>query len=154
MSRRGISPELRAEIERLLHQGLHNKAIAAQTGAHHVTVAKVRQTLGLPVHKSGRKSSPTLAEAFQARTEPADGGHLRWTGQINGDGVPVFVHEQRLRSAYRVAFTLRTGREASGQARPGCDFPHCVEPRHIEDQAERSRNRTDFTAIFGQVSRG
>lgn len=153
MSRRGISPELRAEIARLLLQGLDNKRVAARSGAHHTTVAKVRAELRLPVHQSGgRKSYPTLAEAFRARTAPAEGGHLRWTGSISVDGVPVFGHEQRLYSAYRIAFTLRTGRQASGQARPGCDFPHCVEPRHVEDQAERQRNRTGYAAIFGGAS--
>ena len=152
MTRRGITPELRAEIERLLHQRLDNKAVAARTGAHHTTVAKVRRELNLPVAKSGRKSYPTLAEAFRARTEPAEGGHARWKGGFNGDQVPMFVHEQRLHSAYRVAFTLRTGREASGQARPGCEFEHCVEPRHVEDQAERVRNRANLAAIFGGAS--
>ncbi|NUR04355.1 MAG: helix-turn-helix domain-containing protein [Streptomyces sp.] len=152
MTRRGISPELRAEISRLLQQGLDNKAVSARTGAHHTTVAKVRRELNLPVAKSGRKSYPTLAEAFRARTEPVAGGHVRWKGGFNGDQVPMFVHEQRLRSAYRIAFTLRTGRDPSGQARPGCDFPHCVEPRHVEDQAERNRNRDNLAAIFGGAS--
>lgn len=152
MTRRGISPELRAQIERLLQQRLDNKTVAARTGANHVTVAKVRKQLGLPVHKSGRKSYPTLAEAFRANTELVDGGHLRWTGAWHSSGVPQVTHDQRSYSAYRIAFTLRTGREASGQARPGCDFPHCVEPRHVEDQAERKRNQTDYAGIFGGAS--
>ncbi|MGC9540215.1 hypothetical protein [Streptomyces sp. UG1] len=149
MSRRTISAEKRAAIERLLHAGLHDRAIAARTGAHHTTVAKVRKALRLPVHKSGRKSYPTLAEAFRARTEPAEGGHLRWTGSLSSSGVPLVMHDGVSYSAYRVAFKLRTGREATGQARPGCEFPHCVEPRCMTDQRERERDRETFDAIFG-----
>ncbi|MFF4548640.1 hypothetical protein ACFY1J_31145 [Streptomyces sp. NPDC001406] len=152
MSRRTISPEKRAAVEQLLRDGLSDKGIARQTGAHHTTVAKVRKALRLPVHKSGRKSYPSLEEAFRARIEPVEGGHLRWIGNRVSGGNPQLMHDGKPYSAYRVAFTLRTGREATGQARPGCDYAHCVEPRHVEDQDERERNRNDYAAIFGGES--
>lgn len=149
MSGRTISSETRAAIERLLDEGESCKGVARKLGVHHVTVAKVRDARGLPVAKSGRKSYPTLAEAFRAHTEPVEGGHLRWKGSRHSSGIPQVMHDGRTYSAYRLAFRLRTGREPVGQARPGCDYDGCVAPTCVADQRERERDRKTFAGIFG-----
>lgn len=149
MRGRTISPETRAEIERLLREGRPDRAIAHQVGVHHVTVSKIHKALGLPRHPSGRKSYPTLAEAFHAHTEPVNGGHLRWTGNRAAGGTPRVMHAGHTYSAYRIAFLLRTGREPVGKALPGCDFDGCVAPVCMTDQRQRERDRAAYTGIFG-----
>ncbi|MEI5520729.1 helix-turn-helix domain-containing protein [Streptomyces brasiliscabiei] len=149
MRGRKVPDETRAAIRKLLHAGLADRAIAHQTGTHHVTVARERKALGLPRHPPGRKSYPTLADAFHAHTEPADGGHLRWTGGRSSTGVPRLTHQGREYTASRIAFTLRTGREPVGQARPSCEFAECVAPACIADKAERDRDSAAYAGIFG-----
>lgn len=147
--RQRISPETRAAIEQLLRDGLPDRAAARRLGVHHATVAKVRAALGLAPHPSGRKSYPTVEDAWRAHVEPVDGGHLRWTGGFGSFGNPQVMHHGRTYSAYRIAFRLRTGRDPVGAARPACGYPRCVEPSHIDDQAARDRDRRTYTAIFG-----
>lgn len=149
MSGRPLSAEKRAAVEQLLREGLSNKVIARRVDCHHATVGRIRKALGLPNCKPGRKTYPSLAEAFRGRTEwVADGGHLRWTGGFHEEGMPTFMHAGEKFSAYRIAFKLRTRRNPIGQAKPGCDFANCVEPTHVRDQRERDRDRDAYKAIF------
>lgn len=145
-----ISPETYTEVVTLLRQGLSNKAVVQQVDVHHVTVAKIRREQGIPRHPSGRTSYATAEDAYRARTEPAGGRHLRWTGPLNGSGSPCFMHAGRTLSAYRVAFTIHTGREPEGHVFPACDVPLCVAPECMDDTAARTRDRAALAGILGR----
>lgn len=95
----------------------------------------------------GRKAA-SLEEAFRLRTEPVDGGHLRWTGYVNRYDLPCLRHDYQEMTAYRVAFRLRTGREPVGYVRPDCELPGCV--AHVDDRPGRARTAALLVAIFGQ----
>ena len=94
-------------------------------------------------------AAASLEAAFRARAEPAAGGHLRWTGHWTKNNVPGLRYGGSFHTAYRVAFRLRTGREAAGKALPECDYPGCVEPAHVDDAPGRNQTRDTYAAIFG-----
>jgi hypothetical protein len=137
----------RAAIEELLHAGYGNKAIAQQVHVCRNRVAAVRAELGLP--KSTRRYEASSAEdLFWRRTQPADGGHLAWTGYRNGKGVPAVRTVDGMRTAYRIAFRIRWGREPVGRVKPGCGRDGCVHPEHVDDQPMRDQ----YAAIFGAAA--
>jgi hypothetical protein len=53
-----------------------------------------------------------------------------------------------MRTAYRIAFQIRHGREPVGYVKPGCEFDGCVHPDHVEDQPMRDQ----YAAIFGAAA--
>jgi hypothetical protein len=137
----------RAAIEELLHAGYGNKAIAQQVHVCRNRVAAIRAELGLP--RSRRRYVAASPEAlFQQRTQPADGGHLAWTGYRNSKGVPAVRTVDGMRTAYRIAFRIRWGREPVGYVKPGCEYDGCVHPDHVEDQPMREQ----YAAIFGTAA--
>jgi hypothetical protein len=143
--------KLRPDIVALLRQGLSDRAIGRQLRCDPKGVARTRAALGLPQVKSGPPPAP-VEDLFWARVEPVEGGHLRWTGHHNSTGVPslrVGGRSGGLRSAYRIAFTIRTGREPQGTVSSDCDHPGCVAPRHVADAAERARDRKALAALLG-----
>lgn len=140
--------KLRPDIVALLHQGLSDRAIGRQLHCDPRTVSRTRATLGIPQVRCYANPAATVEELFWERVELVEGGHLRWTG-YRGDGTPRLTHRGRLYSAYRVAFTIRTGREPVGNVLPGCDLPGCVAPRCVADAAERARDRRVLAAVLG-----
>lgn len=142
--------KIRTDIAELLRAGLPNATIAAQLRCDRARVAATRAALRLPKTPPGSKGRP-LPELLAARSEPIDGGHMRWTGYTNSSGSPVLNYQGAgPRSVPRLVFIVRHGREPVGKARSGCDYPGCVHPDHVEDQPMRERNRQTFDAIFGQ----
>lgn len=142
--------KIRDDIAELLHQGLSDREICRQVHCDPRTTARTRDALGIPRNPPGRpRSATSLEAAFRARTEPVDGGHLRWTGYLSTHGTPRFKYGKTFLTARRVAFKIRTGREPHGNALPSCDFPGCVAPDHIDDQRIRDRDRATYAAIFG-----
>lgn len=141
--------KIRSDIAALLHQDLSDTAIGQQLRVCPKTVARHRKALGLPKAKRGKKPAPTLEAAFRARVEPVAGGHLRWVGHWGKNSVPAIRYGGRFLTAYRVAFRVRTGRDAKGNALPTCDYEHCVEPTHVQDAPERTRAQDTYAAIFG-----
>lgn len=144
--------ELRPDIVDLLHTGLSDRAISRQLRCDAKTVSKTRAALGLPKARSGYRPADSVEELFQLRTEQVEGGHLRWTGHIDPNGLPRLRHGGRLHTAHRVAFRIRTGREPVGLVRTVCDVPGCVEPRHVADTAERARDRQALAAILPETT--
>ncbi|MEU0184146.1 hypothetical protein ABZ312_23590 [Streptomyces sp. NPDC006207] len=132
---------IRADIADLLERGLSNAAIARETGAAWRTVEKHRQALGVTPTSQGRRPTPPPppAEAWRALTEPADGGHLLWTGPTLPDGTPRHIDGGRAYSVRVLAFQDRTGQVPQGPVLPECEQPDCVEPRHLENQLGRDR---------------
>ncbi|MGW6454999.1 hypothetical protein ACWF94_03590 [Streptomyces sp. NPDC055078] len=123
-------------------------ALAARLGVDPTTAARARTALGIPRARGGTR--PATAEAvFHARTRRVRGGHLAWTGHRNAHGVPLIRIAGICRSAYRVAFRLRHGRDPVGKVRPGCGRPGCVAPDHLEDRPMRERTKALYAAIFG-----
>lgn len=89
----------------------------------------------------------TLEAKWQARTVPAAGGHLLWTGcsYLRIRGV--------MYKPARIAFALRTGREPVGYVLPECGLHGCVAPAHVEDQPGRQRIRAALRAVNGMAAR-
>lgn len=141
-----------AEITRLLAAGLSDNQISIQLHTDAKRARRLRASLGLPKAKSGIRPAATVENLFHARTEQLDDGHLRWTGHFNRKGTPLVRHAQKLHTAYRIAFRIRTGREPVGYAGPSCGMEHCVAPAHIDDQAARERNRTTYATLFGGLA--
>lgn len=144
----------RGDIAELLSKGLPEKHIASQLGIDRGTVRRARTALGLPAPPRGPRSKyASLRDAFRNHTESVPGGHLRWTGPLDGT-FPILTWGGRRYAARRVAFQLQRGREPIGRiTRIGaCDFPGCVEGGHLLDQVIREAHmRADaaFEVIFG-----
>lgn len=141
--------KIRTDIAELLHKGLPDRTIAQQLHCDHKTVAKARAALRLPKARRGIKPAATIEDLFRARTESVDGGHLRWTGYTDKHGTPTLRYAGRLHTAHRVAFRIRTGRDADGKAAEECGYEGCVEPSHVDDKTIRDRDRTALAAILG-----
>lgn len=143
--------QLRNDIVELLRAGASDRAIGQQLHCDPRIVSATRAALGLPKSKSGRKPAASIAELFYARTEPVDGGHLRWTGYRNDHGVPALRYSRRTYSAYATAFRIKTGRDPVGNVIPQCAYPGCVHPDHVDDRPAREHNRSAYSAIFGEA---
>jgi hypothetical protein len=94
-------------------------------------------------------STDPVRDRFQARTEPADGGHLRWTGTVTNQGVPIMSAGGRTRTARQVAFELRHGRPPVGLVTASCGLTWCMAPGHAEDRVTRT-NRRAMAALLGE----
>lgn len=144
--------KIRADIAELLRAGLPDRVIAEQLHCDAKTVSAARSALGLPRVKPGRKPAASLEDLFRARVEPADGGHLRWTGYVNPvTGCKGMRWGGSFHTATSVAFRIRTGREPVGRAQAVCGYQGCIEPTHVDDKPARDRTRTTFEAIFGDA---
>lgn len=139
--------KIRQDIADLLTAGMHVRDVAAHLHVDRRAVAATRDALGLPVHRAIRRSTP-LAEAFAARTEPTDDGHLLWTGARVGNAPGITINGRQT-TARPFAFRLGYDRDPVGYVRPGCGLSECVRPDHMEDQPMREKTRTTYTAIFG-----
>lgn len=143
---------LRQDIVDLLNQGHSNIAITRQLRCDHRTVAAHRTTLGLPPAHRGRRSATTITDAFTARTQPLDGGHLRWTGYRDSQGIAVLSYLGHNYTARRIAFRIRTGRDPVGAVKAGCSVDGCVAPQCMDDRQLRARHRETYAAVFGAVA--
>lgn len=140
--------KIRVDVADMIRAGATTTAIKAVLHVGHGTVANARKALGVPAPTlCGRPLLP-IPDLFHARTEPVDGGHLRWTGYVS-KGVPTLGRRGRPYSAYRIAFTLKHGREPIGLVRSSCDYPRCVAPDHVQDQPMRQQLDAQYAAIFG-----
>lgn len=146
-----ITPGARARITELLHAGHSDRAIGRQLHCDPRTVATIRANLGLPKSRPGIKPAATIEALFHARTQPASGGHLRWTGYTDPHRTPIFRYRGRIHSAYRVAFRIRTGRDPVGNALPTCDYDGCVQPAHVGDRVTR-HNQAAMALLGGAVA--
>jgi hypothetical protein len=141
-------PATRADIVALLAEGRSDRYIVKALHTSQPRVARFRAELGIPRPK---RTALPLEEAWKARTQQTDDGHLAWTGGLR-EGVPVFKHDGEEYSARRLAFRLANGREPEGRVKTGCGWLPCVKPEHVEDQPMRDALRTQYTAIFGAIA--
>lgn len=136
------------DLAQLINQGLSNQAIARQLHIATKTVRAARQHLGIAPSQHGHPQGLTLEQTWRQRTRPVDGGHMAWTGQHNSHGVPVLKHRGQRLSAYRIAFSIRTGRDPQGVVRPACGMQGCVAPHCMDDNATRQHNRQAMRDIL------
>lgn len=141
--------KVRADIAELLRAGHSDHEIARRLHVCERTASQTRRALRLPTHRPGAKPAASAEELFRSRTLPIGGGHLKWTGYRTNAGVPFFRWRKKGVTAYRFAFTLRHGRDPIGYAKPGCGYPQCVAPDHVEDQPMRDQLKTQMASIFG-----
>ena len=141
--------KIRDDIAALLRAGHRDNAIAKRLSICPKTVARHRAALGLPKNRPGRPVYDDLEAAFRAHTEPADGGHLLWTGTVNS-GVPSIRHQGHRHSAYLIAYRIQHDRDPEGRCRPDCGLPRCVAPGHVDDGPGRERTRSTLASIFGE----
>ncbi|MFB7845473.1 hypothetical protein ACFC34_00355 [Streptomyces sp. NPDC056053] len=132
-----------------LRNGCSNSTIIREFGVSKRFAAAARRDLGVPSYGPGRPTTSTPQGLFRDRTEQVTGGHLRWTGTVTNAGVPSVSWLGRNLSAYRIAFVMRHNRAPVGLVRPGCGYPRCVAPAHVEDQAMRDQLRAQMAGIFG-----
>jgi hypothetical protein len=139
-------------IRRLvLNERLSDKAISTRLGITRSCVTKRRTRMGLPaIHLTVPR---TLEQAWEARVQPVDGGHLIWTSSLGADGLPDLWWRRKSYEPTRIAFRIRTGRDPQGSARRNCDTPLCVAPEHVDDTAERQRVREQFRYLTGMGAR-
>ncbi|MFH9610469.1 hypothetical protein [Streptomyces sp. NPDC017448] len=143
--------KLRTDIVEMLQQGAHQQDIMRTLHVGATLVVSHREALHLPAPRRGGTPLRPIETEFHARTEHVDGGHLRWTG-YHANGVPKLGRQGGHFSAYRIAFGLLHTREPVGRVRPGCGYPRCVEPTHLEDQTIRIQLRSQMAGIFGGTS--
>lgn len=142
--------KIRADIADMIRAGATTTAIKATLHVGYGTVTNARKALGIPAPTlCGRPLLP-IPGLFHARTEPVDGGHLRWTGYVS-NGVPTLGRRGRPHSAYRIAFEIRYGRKPVGLVRSTCGYPQCVAPDHMQDRPMRDRLNAQYAAIFGDT---
>ncbi|SOE31697.1 hypothetical protein [Streptomyces sp. OK228] len=138
-------------ITRALQNGdpseLSDRALAAAHGCSEGLVARARRTLRLPGYRPGKRSCPqTLRQAFMERSREVAGGHREWRAQTTESGVPVLSWRGLHVTAGRVAFKLDTGRDAEGNVKATCTYPHCVAPGHQADRPMREALRAELPA--------
>lgn len=142
--------KIRTDIADMLRAGHTHTEIRLALHVSPLTVQRTREALKMPPPKTCRRLPGSPEEAFHASTEPVDGGHLRWTGYANSNGSPRIGHGYKTYSAYAIAFRIRHDRAPVGRPKPGCDYPGCIAPDHVEDRPMRERNRAAYDAIFGR----
>lgn len=144
--------KIRADVAELLRAGLSDHEVAARLHVCERTASAARTALGLPLHKSGPRSASSPQDSFRQRTRPVPGGHLEWTGYRTNCGTPFFRWMKQGYTAGRIAFVMQHGREPVGKALPGCGYPQCVAPDHMQDRPMRDRLDAQYAAIFGEVA--
>lgn len=89
---------------------------------------------------------PTPEAKFNALTEPLDGGHVRWTGPMDGPHA-LFKHAGQRMRPLTYAFRLHHGREPQGTVRPGCGMSHCLAGAHLDDTPARRAHRAAYAVL-------
>ncbi|MFF2612297.1 hypothetical protein [Kitasatospora sp. NPDC058046] len=148
------------KIRLLLDEGYTNAEISRRTGADAQTVARAREAGAFgpptipPAPPPRRIPAPgrTLTARWASRLQLVDGGHLVWTGTRSrrGGGSPIIKAGDRNLSAGHLSYTWATGRPPVGHVHPGCGYPGCLAPAHLEDAGDRTRTRRAVRAVLVQ----
>ena len=136
------------DVAELLDQGLNQQQVADRLGMSPSGVSRARKRLGINPHTA----PATIEDAWRAKTNPTDDGHLLWTGPRGAKGQLIVTHKGRQHSAQRVAFRIQHGRDPEGVVRITCDRDGCVHPEHTEDTATRQRNHLALRYIQGRTA--
>lgn len=136
----------RADIIALLREGHSDRYIGRTLRTNPKRVGRIRAEAELP--RAETVSTVTLNQKWATFTQPTPDGHLAWTGYLRQGTCPVLKYRGEHYTARRVAFLIAHKREPVGRVLAGCDWPPCVHPNHVEDQAMRNQ----YTQIFGEAS--
>ncbi|MER6534363.1 hypothetical protein ABT215_11230 [Streptomyces sp900105755] len=155
---------VRADVAELLAAGYGDRTIARQLAVSIGSVTRARTLLGVKAARRGIKQAGTVEDLFWRRTQPADDGHLLWTGSRTTKGTPVLKWGGRSGdsyTAYRIAYRIHHGHDPQGTCYPACEQPGCVAPSHIADSAttprparRRRRPRADEDQIVALLRAG
>ncbi|MEW2393100.1 hypothetical protein AB0933_32540 [Streptomyces venezuelae] len=126
----------REQIVEALQAGQSATSIARELRVDRARVRRIRNEVGIEVFVPVLQLR-TMEEAWAQSTKPVEGGHLAWTGLRGSSGTPVMTYREQSHSPAAIAFRIRTGRDAQGQAFAECGLRHCVAPEHVHDEAER-----------------
>lgn len=136
----------RHEIIALLQEGHSDRHIGRLLHTNPKRAAQLRRELELPA--ADRKAALTLEQTWATFTERTEEGHLAWTGYHREGTCPVLKYRGNDYTARRIAFRIAHQQEPVGRVLAGCEWPPCVDPRHVEDQQMRDQ----YTAIFGEAA--
>jgi hypothetical protein len=92
---------------------------------------------------------PTAAAKWAASTQPAEGGHLLWTGVLNRTR-PVLDFRRERHQAARLAYQIHYGRDPLGVVRVTCGVALCVAPEHLADTRTRQNERALLRLLEGR----
>ncbi|WP_138964258.1 hypothetical protein [Streptomyces sp. YIM 121038] len=137
----------RADIIAMLHDGHSARKIARSLHCAKTRVVQIRRELGLPVFVQATEPD-TAEEKWAQFVQPAEHGHLEWTGPLRAT-TPVMRHKGKHYSPAAIAFRIQHGREPKGMVFAECGRPHCVAPAHVEDEPGRLRAREQFRYLRG-----
>ena len=146
--------ELAAKHARLLElaaTGCTTQEIARELHMDRRSVRQIRNDAGLPADLKPERQPLTLEQKWATFTRSVDGAHLEWTGSrvTNPARTPILRYRGRVYSAAGVAFKIRTGRDAVGQAFAECGQHQCVAPEHVDDTTTRVRDRDALRIVLG-----
>ncbi|QJT04397.1 hypothetical protein G9272_32280 [Streptomyces asoensis] len=135
------------DIIAMLRDGYSNLRISRELRCDKVRVARLRTHLGLP---QVAIQPLTLEQKWASKTRPVDGGHLEWTGErAKATGTPLMRYKEAGYSPAGIAFEQKHGRPPQGYVKAECDYPHCVAPDHVNDEAGRQQARQRVRAERG-----
>lgn len=139
----------REQIVAALQAGHSVYRINKDLRADRARVRAIRDELGLGTYVPTR-STRTIEDKWRLFARPLDGGHMEWTGERGtAAGTPLLSFKDRHHSAAAIAFRIRTGRDPKGYVIADCGMKHCVAPEHVEDEADRARNREQLRYVLG-----
>lgn len=136
-----------SDILAMLKDGHSNQRISRELRCDKHRVARLRRQYGIP-HVVLQPL--TLEQKWATYTRPVDGGHLEWTGpRGTSSNTPVMRYKEAGYSPAAIAFEQKHGRPPQGYVKAECDYPHCVAPDHVNDEAGRRQARLQERAARG-----
>jgi hypothetical protein len=147
ITRRPPRPHPReAEIRALLAEH-SDSAITRMLRVDRAAVRRIRREAGVT---RPLVTYATVEEKWQAHTQPADGGHLEWTGEhTKTAGTPVMRFKEQSYSPAAIAYRIKHDRDPQGYVKAECGMRHCIAPDHVEDEAGRLRLREQLRYLTG-----
>ncbi|GHH30001.1 hypothetical protein [Streptomyces rubradiris] len=135
------------DILALLRDGYSNLRISRELHVDKTRVARLRRKYDIP---NVTLQPLTLEEKWATRTKLIDGGHLEWLGERAGaTSTPVMRYKEASYSPAAIAFEKKHGRPPQGYVKAECEYPHCVAPDHVNDEAGRQEARRKVRAERG-----
>ncbi|MEV5472812.1 hypothetical protein AB0L66_10700 [Streptomyces sp. NPDC052207] len=144
-----VASQVRVDITEHLLGGRPPHRIARELGVELVDVTGIAGALGRTGVRLGRRL--TLEQRFRSRTRHIHSGHVLWLDRAER-GMPVLVHNGRVHSALRVAWSMTRTDRPIGPVTSTCAMPLCVASDHLVDVAALRRVATVLHQLLGPTS--